>query len=536
LGLLALPLIEIYGHQQAMRHVVMQRAQGQAQAVAAWLGMRASQAQEELMRLAHTPPDDSNDTLFSAGLVWYGEGSPPVQTYAWQVEPQVQMLVNQVQEEQHARSLTLWDASRQEWLLVLAGPSDDEAVVVGALPLQALVLPELSSIVSLNPAAYLYVADADGQPLAVLAAGQQDGSTTDEPIVTATAAVADVGWQVILREPWSDLLSPFLRLENILWIVAAVSLAVSGLSAFFGLRHIVRPLRRLDAAASQAGWGHFESLQQPVEGVAEIEELRLALVRMTERVSQYQRDQQRYIDAITLGQEEERKRLARELHDETVQSLIALHQQVELAEREVGRDPGQAAARLQALRPLLLEIITGLRRQIHALRPLYLEDLGFVPALEMLVHQVAQAHGLIGDLDVTGEPGPRLPPALEISAFRIVQEALQNVVMHASAHWVHVELSYQLDGIRLRIEDDGVGFEPPGHPVHLARDGHFGLLGMYERTQMHGGRLQIESERGKGTTVIVWLPHQAEGAAAAVPCALDETCVETAEKPEQVEP
>ena len=153
--------------------------------------------------------------------------------------------------------------------------------------------------------------------------------------------------------------------------------------------------------------------------------------------------------------------------------------------------------------------IAALRRQIHALRPLYLEDLGFVPALETLVREMTQPAGIIGDFEVTGEPSPAVSPALEITAFRIAQEALHNAVAHAHATWIHVELGFEQDGLAVRIEDDGVGFDVPAHPFLLAQQGHFGLLGMHERTQAHGGRLQLQSETGKGTTVEVWLPYQA---------------------------
>ncbi|MBI3960301.1 MAG: sensor histidine kinase, partial [Chloroflexi bacterium] len=206
-----------------------------------------------------------------------------------------------------------------------------------------------------------------------------------------------------------------------------------------------------------------------------------------------------------LAQEEERKRVARELHDDTVQALIALNQQAELIERRVASDPVDAVNRLAELRPLISRTIADLRRQIHDLRPLYLEDLGFVPALEMLMRQVCERSGLIGDFECSGEAQRRLDPALEISGFRIAQEALRNVASHAQASWVHVELIFGPAGIILRVEDDGIGFHTPSHPFHLAEAGHYGLLGMRERAELHGGWLRVESEAGRGTAVTVCL-------------------------------
>jgi signal transduction histidine kinase len=281
---------------------------------------------------------------------------------------------------------------------------------------------------------------------------------------------------------------------------------LSLLSAYFGLRNIVWPLQKLDQAVARVGWGDYSAIQQPVGGVSEIEELRLALARTTEQIRQYQQELQSYIGAMTLGQEEERRRLARELHDETVQDLIALGQRVEMVERELARDTARAGARLQELRPQVTAIIDALRRQIHALRPLYLEDLGFIPALEMLLRDTGQRHHLATSFEITGnvEQQPSLP--LQISAFRIAQEALQNVVKHAQAHTVSLRLAIAEQALTLSISDDGQGFAVPDRSTYLAQTGHFGLLGIKERAQLHGGTLQIDSRAGEGTTITVRLP------------------------------
>jgi signal transduction histidine kinase len=221
--------------------------------------------------------------------------------------------------------------------------------------------------------------------------------------------------------------------------------------------------------------------------------------------------------AMTMGQEDERKQLARELHDQTVQSLIALKQQIELVEKSLEQEPTQrvesaeqirtrVADRLRRLHPLVVEIIDDLRRHIHGLRPLYLEDLGLVTALEMLVKQMGEEHNLIGDFQVLGEVVAPMDPTIELSAFRIVQEAMRNVAIHAQAEWVHIELIFDAQGMTLRIEDNGIGFDAPKHPHQLAQYGHYGLVGIQERVQLHGGRLEIESEPEKGTMLTAWLP------------------------------
>jgi two-component system sensor histidine kinase DegS len=249
-----------------------------------------------------------------------------------------------------------------------------------------------------------------------------------------------------------------------------------------------------------------------------------------------------------LAQEEERRRLAHELHDDTVQALIALKQRTQMAQKAVsnlglitGMDDGKglgppaasqpsaqelaavttelapslrtaiagnaarATARLEELEQLIDQELLALRRLIGDLRPIYLEDLGFVPALEMLAGQVRQENGLANSVEVHGE-AVRLAPDLELAAYRIVQQAVRNVLAHAAAHNVQIDISFDTDGITLVVSDDGRGFTPPEQPAELTRGGHFGLMGMRERAMLYGGRLNIASAPGQGTTVTAWLP------------------------------
>jgi len=166
---------------------------------------------------------------------------------------------------------------------------------------------------------------------------------------------------------------------------------------------------------------------------------------------------------------------------------------------------------LNDLHPLLNDTIAGIRRQIHDLRPLYIEDLGFVPAVGMLVKQTTERHNLVSDFEVGGQQR-RLPASAEISAYRIVQEALNNVVAHAGASWVHVVMAFDAEGVIVTIEDDGCGFHVPNHTYNLALRGHYGLLGIRERAQLCGGIVTIKSKVGQGTSVVVWLPAPVDSA------------------------
>jgi signal transduction histidine kinase len=216
-----------------------------------------------------------------------------------------------------------------------------------------------------------------------------------------------------------------------------------------------------------------------------------------------------YIASITEGQEEERKRLARELHDDTAQSLIALNQQVEMTQKLLTQDPDQAAERLVSMRAMLTETIEAVRRFSRNLRPIYLEDLGFIPALEMLTQEANQRQGLTVHFTTSG-PVRRLTPDLELVAYRVVQEALNNVLQHARAAQAWVAVRFEERQLSLSVRDDGQGFEAPDLPDALARQGHFGLMGIQERALLYGGQLTIRSELGVGTELTVRLPYDTQ--------------------------
>jgi signal transduction histidine kinase len=188
-----------------------------------------------------------------------------------------------------------------------------------------------------------------------------------------------------------------------------------------------------------------------------------------------------------------------------VQDLIALGYRVELARRALERDSKEAARRLDELRELIHEMVAEVRRFTRALRPIYLEDLGLLPALEMLVRDVASKAGVEAAFHVSGSPR-RLSEELELTVYRIAQEALNNVEQHARARQVNLSLHFNLEEVLLEVADDGVGFEVPEHPEELARKGHFGLLGMRERAALVGGRLELRATPGQGTRLRVHLP------------------------------
>lgn len=525
ISLLGMSAVEIRGHEQAMTQMVQQQADIIAHSLGVAIDAHIDQRQGILQRLAgeHLAGNEislSSETTFAAGVMLLSTNAAATvqEEPAWITHPDVVALANEVGTAAVPGLATIYDDASQAWLLVQAVPvptDDATGVLVGAEPIDALihdyfvtlldpgVFAQLQLTTSGGELLYAYTSDASGADDIAADAGPSGHSSM--LWITGETIILPTGWQVFVYKDWRETVAPVLTFGNMLLVTAIVTTVLAALSAYFGLRNIVWPLQRLDEAAGRVGWGDFTAIQQPVGGIAEIEELRLALARMTEQIRQYQQDLQSYIGAMTLGQEDERKRLARELHDETVQDLIALNQQVEMVERRLERDPASAAERLKELRPQITAIIDGLRRQIHALRPLYLEDLGFVPAIEMLVRQVTQRHDLTSEFTVTGDADTSLAPTIQISAFRIVQEALQNVVKHARADHVQVRLNFFDDALILVVHDNGQGFAAPKQPFRLAQQGHYGLLGMKERAELYGGTLQVDSRPGAGTSITVRL-------------------------------
>ena len=198
-----------------------------------------------------------------------------------------------------------------------------------------------------------------------------------------------------------------------------------------------------------------------------------------------------------LAAAEERARLARDLHDDTIQALVALGRQLDLLALDLPQ-PAHAAERLERIQGLLGTTLEGVRRMSHNQRPAALEDLGLAAALRSHADAWAEL-GLSVAFEVRGQPA-RLPPAIEYAAYRVAQEALSNVARHAEVSEARLELSFTSDELTLCVADQGRGFSSrrtaPGQ----------GLLGMRDRAAEIGGSLQVDSEPGQGTRVRLWVP------------------------------
>jgi signal transduction histidine kinase len=201
-------------------------------------------------------------------------------------------------------------------------------------------------------------------------------------------------------------------------------------------------------------------------------------------------------------QEEERLHLSRELHDESGQVISAMMVRLGLLERDAGH-PELIRQHAAELKRIAAEVLSNLHEMAVRLRPASLDHLGLVTALEQYIADFRNQHNLDVQFETIGLSGNRHRLEVETALFRIVQESLTNVILHARATKVDVLISERKGKLNVMVEDDGVGFALD----NVSGQTHLGLFGMRERVEMLGGRLSIESSTGKGTTIVVEVPN-----------------------------
>jgi len=221
---------------------------------------------------------------------------------------------------------------------------------------------------------------------------------------------------------------------------------------------------------------------------------------------QQQENVRSYIQQITRAQEEERKRIARDLHDDVSPDIIVLIQKLDkLASKPRPRTGYQED--LETLRAQAVRALEALRATAQGLRPRIIDDLGLVASLEWIAEELEKDQGI--QIQVMAEGIDREPaPEMEIVLFRIAQEALNNIRKHADASRVTVRIKGEKDSITMTVTDDGRGFKVPERFEDMVGAGRLGLMGMYERSRLLNGSLRIKSTPGKGTELEVKLPWQ----------------------------
>ncbi|SFQ99204.1 sensor histidine kinase [Desulfoscipio geothermicus] len=208
--------------------------------------------------------------------------------------------------------------------------------------------------------------------------------------------------------------------------------------------------------------------------------------------------------SIIKAQEEERKRVAREIHDGPAQLLANIVMRAEYILKLMNVNPGAVKEELTNLQQLVRQSLQDVRKIIFDLRPMVLDDLGLVPALNRYIEDFKNQYKINAELVFFGKQ-ERLPPATEIALFRVVQEALNNVHKHARAGQVLVKMEQLSDKITIRIKDDGRGFDPAS--IEQSKDREcYGLINMRERVQILKGEFKINSLPGKGTVITLTIP------------------------------
>jgi signal transduction histidine kinase len=323
--------------------------------------------------------------------------------------------------------------------------------------------------------------------------------------VVAFSSILPTNWGLIIEETWEDVSSPLLDISLITPLSLAPILLVAMFALWFGARRVVQPLRNLENQAEKLASGDYEAIEESAGGIAEIQSLQQTLVSMARRIQTAQQALRGYIGSITRTQEEERRRLARDLHDETIQDLIALDQQIQMIgmnQREANASGNEA---IDKLHHDTQEAIQKVRRLSRGLRPIYLEDLGLIPALEMLAKDVQTDLQIPISFEVQGSER-RLDPAVEVAVYRIVQETLSNIGRHAGSTKAWIDMNFTSEALQLTVRDNGTGFELPPQTSELAYGGHYGLIGMHERVELIKGNLEIKSIPGQGTTISIYVP------------------------------
>lgn len=210
-------------------------------------------------------------------------------------------------------------------------------------------------------------------------------------------------------------------------------------------------------------------------------------------------------------QEIERKRIARDLHDSTIQNLTALTHKVELCCSIMEQDSIRAKLEMQTMNQSLHNIICEMRRIIYNLRPMSFDDMGIEETITRFLSKLEEDSGIKVNYCVTGTC-PSFKPVVSLSLFRIIQESCNNVIKHASASKIDIHILYEKDNFSIVISDDGIGF-PVNNLIEQCKDNveqKFGLSTIYERVYLLNGEIKITSEKEKGTVITISVPINKE--------------------------
>ncbi len=406
-------------------------------------------------------------------------------------------------------------------------------VGIGSNTLQQLILP-----VKFGGTSYIDIIDSNQVVLASTVPQHlfKSQSGGQEGVLTEMVSLSGAPWSVAVSQLESESLAPARNLEQMFIVVGLLSLVVVFFLSWGMAQSLVKPIGQLKTVAQNISRGN---LLQPVPdmGTDEIGELgqsfdvmRIELKKSLEEIQEWNRQLEAKIEErtrqlhesyleverkeaargqllqkILMVQEEERKRVARELHDETTQSILGLVMKLEAAAAIPDAAVSKIKHMLTDIRTLAVNTLDNVHKVIFDLRPSVLDDLGLLSAVRWYAQHRLDESGIKARVEVTGEERP-LPPTVEISLFRVVQEAITNIIRHAQASNVLLNVEFKDSAVGIEIEDDGIGFDTETLNLPAGESHGVGLLGMRERVELLGGKFLIESQPGRGTRITVEVP------------------------------
>ncbi len=347
--------------------------------------------------------------------------------------------------------------------------------------------------------------------------------------VMAFASISTAPWGIVVQQHEREAFAYSETLQRNLLILGAIALSITLIIAWLLTRSVVNPIHTLIAACQRITAG---DLTQPIPrvGGAEVSILARSFDRMRERLNESLHEIQEWnlelehrveqrsreldgaeqgrrelLRKLVVAQEEERRGLARELHDETSQALTALVVGLETATTAPAASVAEMKDRLIPIKEMATEMLREIQRIIHDLRPAILDDLGFVQAIDWYAEHRLKPAGIQPVLEIVGAE-KRLSSEVETVVFRIAQEAINNIARHAHAENVSITLDFSDSFIALEVEDDGQGFDVSAVAARAKTSPSFGLPGIRERAALFGGTAAIESRLGQGTRVAVKIP------------------------------
>jgi two-component system sensor histidine kinase UhpB len=285
------------------------------------------------------------------------------------------------------------------------------------------------------------------------------------------------------------------------FLIIGLAIVLTLCTNLWMLQRRFRPLERLIEQIEAIDPANPTPLEPRGDSIDEIDRLARSFHGLLQRIE----DERRRSGQLAMrAQEEERRRLARDLHDEVNQALTAILLRLEALAQD---SPPERAADVAELKRLVNQAMDELLNLARQLRPSALDDHGLVPAVETQLKRFSARTGIEVRLDTQGEPDT-LPEVVQTAIYRVAQEALTNVTRHAGATVVEMELEERPGSAELRVRDDGGGFDPgvAARAGTQAQGGGLGLIGMAERARLVGGELDVRSAPGGGTTVTLRVP------------------------------